>query len=150
MAKITFKGFSEYRAQLNALQQNTLKILKPAVYDGAAIVADETKRQLRRVIAHPTGALEKSLGLSPMRDDFGYVYTKLGFDGYGDEARKRHPNAPKAYVLEKGRADQPGRKKKPFLSVAIKLSRKKCIEAMDATCNERVKKIMEKASKEAK
>ena len=113
MAKITFDGFDEYAEQLKKLEVNTLSVIKPAVYDGAAVVADEVKRHLRRVVSsRATGDLERSLGLSPMQDSFGFIHTKLGFDGYD---RKGAANAPKAYVLERGRRDQPGRRKKPFI-----------------------------------
>lgn len=147
MAKITFEGFESYKKQLEELGRRSDAIIKPAVYDGAAVLAEEVKRSLRRVLSDKaTGDLVDSLGLTKMVDEQGYVYTKLGFVGYD---RKKAANMVKAQVLERGRRDQPKRIKKPFMSAAIRAAKAKTVEAMDATCNDRVQKIMEKTSKEA-
>lgn len=148
MPKIKIDGFKQYQNQLNELELSALRVIKPAIYVGAGIVADEVRAQLRRALAgskHSTGALLRSINLDDMRDDNGFVNTHISFPGYGDEAGKRHPNPPKAYVLEKGRAGQK-RVKQPFVARAIKATKEKCIQAMDKEVNERIQKIMNENS----
>lgn len=144
MPKITFEGFEGYQKQLEELGRSTDAVIKPAIYDGAAILADEVRAQLRRSLStKATGDLLKSLTLTHMKSEQGYTYTKLCFAGYD---RKKAANMVKAQVLERGRKDQPGRIKKPFMSRAIKATKEKVIQTMDAACNERIQKIMDENS----
>lgn len=146
MAKISFEGFESYKDMISDIEINTLNIIKPAVYDGAAIVADEVKRNLRRVVSpKASGDLERSMGLSEMRESFGFVHTKLGFSGYD---RAGHPNILKARALERGRKDQPGRKKKPFIAPAVKAVKERAEEAMQNTAEQQIRNIMNKHTKE--
>ena len=44
MAKITFKGLEEYELRLSRMGKETTRIAGAAIYEGAAIVADEIKK----------------------------------------------------------------------------------------------------------
>ena len=146
MAKIEIKNFAAYQDVMREIELSVPRIIKPAVYDGAAIVADEVRRHLRRSLSKKAGGdLEKSMGLAEMRTSFGFVHTKLGFEGYD---RHHHPNIVKARVLEKGREDQPKRKKKPFIAPAVKAVRAKAEEAMQNTVDQQIQKIMNEKIKE--
>ena len=151
MAKIEFAQFDAYQDVLRELELSVPKIIKPAIYNGAAIVADEVKRSLRRTLGgRGSGDLERSMGLAEMRDDFGYIHTKIGFKDYD---RRRQPNVVKARVLEGGRKagpkNKPARQKKtPFIAPAVKAARERAERAMEDTVDQQIQNIMEKKNKE--
>lgn len=138
MAKITFDGLGEYIELLEKMEVKRNSIIKPAVYDGAAIVVKEVKENLRRVVGPGnTGDLERSIGLSDMQDRDGFVHTKLGFDGYD---RNHHPNIVKARALESGTSKQ---QKTPFIRPAVNKCKDEVVEKMAATVDKQIKKIMD-------
>ena len=138
MATIKFEGFDEYRKLIADLDKKTNSIIKPAVYDGAAVVVEEVKKNLRRVVGpDSTGDLEKSLGLSKMEDDRGFIHTKLGFDGYD---RRGNPNVVKARALESGTSKQ---QKKPFIRPAVNAVKDRAVAVMSETVDKQIKKIMD-------
>ena len=47
MAKIDFKGIDEYSKRLEILFKDTEKVVRQAVHEGAAVVADEIKAGLK-------------------------------------------------------------------------------------------------------
>lgn len=137
MATIKFNGIDEYMAQLQALGAQSREILQTAVYEGAAIVADEVRDRLHAVLSpDATGELESSLGIAPMRNDRGYVNTRIGFDGYDS---KGVANQLKANVLESGSSKQP---KRPFMRPAVNASRKPAEAKMAQVVDQEIKKIM--------
>lgn len=110
MAKLTIgKGLEKYQKRLAELGTAADGICKAAVYEGAAIIADAVKENT----PVDTGDLRDSIGLSKMKNDNGYINTKLGFDGYD---RKGVPNALKAAAIESGTSRL---KKKPFVRPAV-------------------------------
>ena len=138
MATIKFEGFDEYRKLIADLDQRTNSIIKPAVYDGAAVVVEEVKKNLRREVGpDSTGDLEKSIGLSKMEDDRGFIHTKLGFDGYD---RRGNPNVVKARALESGTSKQ---QKKPFIRPAVNVVKDRAVAVMSETVDKQIKKIMD-------
>lgn len=137
MATIRFSGIDKYLAQLQQLGQRSRGICKMAVYDGAAIVADQVRENLERVLSpDATGQLEASMGISKMRDDNGYINVVIGFDGYDD---KGVANQLKANVLESGSSKQ---QKRPFMRPAVNTSRKRAEAAMAETLDREIKKLM--------
>lgn len=138
MAKITFDGLEEYIELLEKMEVKRNSIIKPAVYDGAAIVVKEVKENLRRVVGPGnTGDLERSIGLATMQDRDGFVHTKLGFDGYD---RNHHPNIVKARALESGTSKQ---QKTPFIRPAVNKCKDEVVEKMAATVDKQIKKIID-------
>lgn len=132
MAKIEMKGLDKYAEKLRQLGARADGVIKYAVYPGAAIVADEIKSN----IPVDTGALRDSMKLSAMRNDDGYVYTEIYFDGYDE---KGAPNAVKARVLESGSST---RQKRPFIRQAVNRVKAKAEAAMAAALDEKINEIM--------
>lgn len=137
MAKFKFTGIEAYTESLEKIGgKNARSILKYAVYPGAGIVADAIRASAN---AHKdTGDLVNSLALSTMRDDDGYVNTKIEFAGYD---RKGVPNAIKAAALESGTSR--GQKGTHFISQAVKSAQNKAVEAMSKALDEKIGQIME-------
>ena len=111
MANIKFSGFAEYETLLRKLEKDSEAIAKRAVYEGAKVVADAVKIQISGI--SPEGpsdyeydrreqqkdGLKKSMGISPMRNDSGFINVLVGFDGYNDIKTNKHPNGqPNAMV----------------------------------------------------
>lgn len=141
MARMTFKAGDEYAVKLSKLAAGSDAIAKKAIYQGAKIVADRTRLELRRVISQTknsksTGDLEASLGITPIQRDENGWNAKIGFDGYD---RKGVPNALKARVLESGSSRQP---KRPFVRPAVNATKQKAIEVMNQTVDEEIRKTM--------
>lgn len=124
MAKIKFDGLEAYQDRLLELEHRTTGICKQAVYEGAKIVADT----LTENCPVGEGDLQKSIGLSTMRNEDGFIYTVLGFAGYD---KKGNPNVVKARVLENGRSSSKGiTGKRPFIRKSISQSKGKAVNAM--------------------
>lgn len=140
MAKFKFVGLDVYVKQLQHLDEHTTGILKMAVFDGAAIVADEVRSRLEANIKHPdksTGELLKSMYLAKMKDESGYVYSEIGFAGYDSRGV---PNIIKVNAMESGTSKQ---KKKPFIRPAFNAAQGRCISAMSETVDNEIQKMME-------
>lgn len=145
MAKFRFEGIEQYTEALAKIGgKNAVGILKYAVYPGAAVVANAIRSALS---AHrETGNLQDSLSLSVMRNDDGYVNTKVQFVGY-DEAKKSKkfprgvPNAIKAASLESGNSR--GQKATHCISKATKGATDKAIAEMSKALDEKLGQIME-------
>ena len=144
MAKFKFTGIEEYTASLEKIGgKNADKVLKYAVYPGASIVANAIRNGLE---AHrDSGELLNSLSLAPMRNDSGYVNTKVTFVGY-DAAKpsKRFPqgvpNAVKAASLESGNSR--GQKGTHVISKATKSATERAISEMQKALDEKLGQII--------
>lgn len=139
MAKFKFTGIEEYTESLERIgPKNAKAVIKYAVYPGAKVVADAIHTEIA-TNHHGYGDLENSLTLSKMRDDQGYINTKITFAGYD---RKGVPNAVKAAVLESGRSDskQGGTH---FISKTVKAVSERAISEMSKALDEKIGKIME-------
>lgn len=132
MAKIEFDGFEEYRKQLLKLGTSIEGVIKYAVYDAAGMVADAIKANT----PVETGALQNSIGLTGFRNEDGYVYTKVVFDGYDGRGV---PNALKARVLESGSSK---RKKHPFIRPALNRVKSAAEYSMEMKLDEKMKELM--------
>ena len=136
MAKFKFTGIEEYTASLEKIGgKNAVGVLKYAVYPGAAVVADAIRNALE---SHKdTGDLQKSLTLATMRNDSGYVNTKVTFAGYD---RNGTPNAIKAAALESGTSR--GQRATHVISHAVKGSTDKAIDEMSKALDAKLGQIM--------
>lgn len=140
MAKFKFTGIDLYINQMEKLNGHTVSVMKMGTYDGAAIIADEVRAGLKRVIRHPddsTGDLANSMYLARIENKNGYVYTEIGFAGYDS---KGVPNILKARAMESGTSRQP---KTPFIRKAFNAAKEKCMAAMQKTVDEEIKKLTE-------
>lgn len=137
MAKFRFEGMDEYITTLGRIGgKQAEKIIKYAVYPGAGIVADAVRAAVDP--SHrDTGDLADSLTLATMRNDNGYINTKLMFDGYD---RKGVPNAIKAAALESGTSR--GQKGTHFISKSVKSVTERAIAEMSKALDEKISEIM--------
>lgn len=132
MAKIEFDGFEEYRKQLLKLGTSIEGVIKYAVYDAAGMVADAIKANT----PVESGALQNSIGLTGFRNEDGYIYTKVVFDGYDGRGV---PNALKARVLESGSSK---RKKHPFIRPALNRVKSAAEYSIEMKLDEKMKELM--------
>lgn len=132
MAKIEFDGFEEYRKQLLKLGTSIEGVIKYAVYDAAGMVADAIKANT----PVESGALQNSIGLTGFRNEDGYIYTKVVFDGYDGRGV---PNALKARVLESGSSK---RKKHPFIRPALNRVKSAAEYSIEMKLDEKMKDLM--------
>lgn len=136
MAKFRFEGIEKYTESLAKIGgKNAAGVLKYAVYPGAAVVADAIRASMSE--HRITGDLQDSLSLATMRNDDGYVNTKVTFAGYD---RNGVPNAIKAAALESGTSR--GQKATHFISKATKGATDKAIAEMSKALDEKIEQIM--------
>lgn len=166
MAKIDFKGIDEYSKRLEILFKDTEKVVRQAVHEGAAVVADEIKAGLKSlpveegdnglppvgtpehkisgVSRRQKGDLIDSFGLAPIENDGGYVQTKAGVDGYGSIPTAKYPNGvPNAMLMRSIESGTSFRNKHPVFRPAVNRSRKRCEQKMTETIDKEIEKIME-------
>lgn len=165
MAKIDFKGLDEYSKKLEILFKDTEKVVREAVYEGAAVVADEIKAGLKGLPIEeggnglpPVGTAEHKLsgvsrkqksdlidsfGLAPIENDGGYIETKAGVDGYGSIPTKKYPNGvPNAMLMRSIESGTTFRNKNPVFRKAVNRSRKQCEKKMAETIDQKIEEIM--------
>jgi len=137
MAKFKFEGIEKYTESLEKIGlKNAVGILKYAVYPGAAVIADAIRAGLSQY--KDTGDLLDSIGLAPMKNDDGYVNTKVVFADYDS---KGTANAIKAAVLESGSSR--GHKATHCISKATKQATDRAISEMSKALDEKIEQIME-------
>ena len=149
MANIKLKGFEDYERIIWNLEQNTEDIVASSIYEGAKVVADAVKIQINGIRSDGPSEYEKrrrliqirglkeSMGISPMRNDNGFINVKIGFDGYNELGQ---PNAMIARVFESGTSFS---SKQPFFKRAINQSRKACETKMKLEIDKQIKAITE-------
>lgn len=160
MARISFKGLEEYSAKLNRLSALSRdKIIGAAVYDGAAVVADAVRAELDSVPtdehwgtpAYPKAGpsaeekqgLKDSLGVTPMRDDNGFVNVKIGFDGYQGKPTRKYPQGkPNQMIARSVNSGTSFMAQHPFMKEAVRKSRKKAKDAMKQRVEKEIQDIM--------
>ena len=137
MAKFKFEGIEQYTETLSRIGgKNAEGVLKYAVYPGASIVADAIRAAAEQ--HRDTGELINSISLVTMRNDNGYVNTKVVFAGYDS---KGTPNAIKAAALESGTSR--GQTATHFISKAVKGAKDSAVSAMSKALDEKLGQIME-------
>lgn len=139
MAKFKFDGIDKYIESLEKIGPKGAEgIIRYAVYPGAAVVADAIRSEIA-TNHHGYGDLEDSLSLANMRNDNGYINTKITFAGYD---RNGTPNAIKAAVLESGRSDNTIQATH-FISKTVKSVTDRAISEMSKALDEKIGQIME-------
>lgn len=140
MAKITFNLGEDYMLRLEKLADRSEETIKIAIYEGAGTLTDQIRENLEANLSgseQSTGALEASLGISPVIQDRDGVWNaKIGFDGYDE---KGVPNQLKARVMESGSSKI---QKRPFVRPAVDASKKAVEAAMQQVIDEETEKIM--------
>lgn len=159
MAKITFPGLRDYELMLSKMEGVTDEMIGRAVYEGAGIVADAVKQNIRALpIVTGFGTAEKPLpggvtsvqktglidgfGISKLQDDNGYLNVKLGFDGYNRTQTKKYPQGQPNQLVARGvESGTSWKKKKPFIRPATTSSRKQAEQRMKDVIDEEIAKI---------
>ena len=163
MAKIEMKGMTAYLKMLGDMERMTPDVCKAAVYAGAGVVADEIKKGidgLKRVTdkeamaayqkGEPTyisvsqkNGLRAGFGISPIRDKYGYVDARVGFDGYNDTKTKRWPNGqPNIMVAASCESGSSAVLKQPFVRPAVNRAKEKALKAMEEAANKKIDEII--------
>ena len=161
MAKFVFDGIEQYIKELDALNIGRTGMIKLAVYDGAAVVV---KSIADAIDALPEGStsfvppggtitginaaqragLREGLGLAKMKNENGFINTKVGFDGYNGYHTRAYPNGqPNALIaraLESGTSMRP---KTRFVSKAVSSCKDAAEQAMAARFDAALQKTME-------
>ena len=143
MAKVDVKMPEDFLLKLSRLADKTDEICEKALNAGGEVVLAKVKSNLSAVIgqdpktdSRSTGALERSLGLSPVLiDDNGNANIKIGFKEPRSDGES---NAKIASIIEYGKQGQPP---KPFLKPARTSSKKACVKAMVDTLEQEVKNL---------
>lgn len=161
MAKITFKGLSEYEVQLSKLGKAAEGMIRKAVYSGAGVVADEIRTGIENLpIVSGYGTKEEplpggvtkaqkqglldGLGLTPMRNDNGFQNVKIGFDGYNKTKTKKFPNGqPNTLVARGVESGTSWKKKKPFVRLSVNKAKPVAEQTMQTILDNEIKKIMD-------
>lgn len=144
MASFKFEGLDVYIKKLQIIgPKGSRGILKYALYPGAAVVADAVRSAIESQ-ATDSGDLASSIGLAPMRDDGGYINTRIVFAGYDHKKSKSWPNgvpnALKAAVLESGTSKRPARH---IISRASRAAESAAESAIEAALDDKIGQIME-------
>lgn len=157
--KLRIKTSAEYAAKLNKLGSNADIIAKKSIYKAASIVADEIKKNIKKIpldngygtesdkirgVSNKQKAdLIDGFGITPIKfDEYGGINAKIGFDGYGSIATKKYPQGvPNQLLARSVESGTSFREKTPFVRPAVNKARKKAIETMDKTIEEEIKKL---------
>lgn len=140
MANFEFIGIDRYQAFLSDLGAKSKGVIKRAVYVGAEVVADKIRDNLESTGHRDSGDLLRSLTLTKMQTENGYIYTKISWSGYD---YKKTPNALKAAALESGVSGK-NYPKTHFISNAVKWASAKANEAMGAQLDHDLEAISNK------
>ena len=163
MAKwIMGKWLNDYIAQLQKIGEDTEELCGQVVYEMAAVVADEVKKNINALPAEPDTealaayqektdppitysqkkGLQEGFGISPMQEANGYLNVKLGFDGYNSTKTRKYPKGqPNAMIARAIESGSSIRKKRPFIRPAVNKEKKKAIEKGQAVIDERIEAI---------
>jgi len=136
MATIKFEGIDKYAKLIADIGEHAEAICKAAVYDGAGIIADSVRAEYRHY-QHPyakNNDLLDHMALSPMRNDNGFINTKLGFDGVLENGA---PAALVARVLESGNSHQ---QKKPFIRPGVNRAKARAEAAIAAQLDKQLER----------
>lgn len=159
MAKLKVDGFEKYLKQLNEMNQHADGYIKRAVYDGAAVVLKAvanaiqnlpteeyhyTKGRISAITPQQKQGLLEGLGAAKMKNENGYINTKLGFDGYNSVKTKKYPkgqpNALIARSVESGTSQRP---KTRFINNAVNAAKAQAEQAMARRFDEDLKQKVE-------
>ena len=161
MAKfVAMKGLKEYELKLSKLGADANKVAKMAVYDGAAIMADEIRKGIEGlpiVSGYGTeknplpGGVTKSqkqglldgMGIAQIETTDGYVNTKIGFDGYNSTKTEKYPQGQPNQLVARGvESGTSWKQAHPFIKSAISRARKRVEKKMAETLEEEIERRM--------
>ncbi len=158
MAKVKTAGLTELLKQLEALEGNTDDILEDVTLEGAGIVTDVMRSEIKSLrtsdeyeggngkrYAKPEDVkgLIDSLGYTPTQFKGTKIDSNVGFDGYNSNKTKKYPNGHAnrmiANAINKGTSFMIAQ---PFINRSKRQAEEKCIETMQKKLDEAVKKFV--------
>lgn len=159
MAKIAFAGIDEYRRKLEQIGRSSENIAKMAVYEGAAVVADEIRANIDSLPtqdtwgtkADPAGGIRKEqkeglqngFGISTMEEDGGNINVRAGFHGYNSFRTRKHPKGqPNVMIARSVESGTSFLRKSPFVRRAVRMSKPKAEAKMKEIFEKEIEKIM--------
>lgn len=159
MATMKLTGFEEYEKKLSRMGEEAEQIIGKAIYQGADIVADCVKKEIKELPvdehfgtqknpAKGIRAIQKkglldSFGITPMKKDDGVYHVKLGFDGYNEMKTKKHPKGqPNQMIARAAESGTTFSKKTRFMSRAINRSKKPMEAKMGEVVDQEIERIM--------
>ncbi|WP_455225759.1 hypothetical protein [Gemmiger sp.] len=166
MATFKTQGLDKYVAQLERLGKKTDTVISEAVYEMAKVVADEVNANLKALPSVPDTeglkafaskpqqkipitkaqkwGLVHSFGIAGLRNDYGFIHVKIGFDGYNEVKTKTFPDGqPNALIARSIESGSSTREKTPFLRPALKAARKRAVKAAQAKFDEEIRDFFE-------
>lgn len=155
MATLKMQGMEEYIEKLGGISKKSNGMIKRAVYSGAGEVLKEVESAIQAMPAHKQhyissgnyllneeqkkGLLE-GLGAAKMRNENGFVNTKIGFDGYNSIRTKKYPNGqPNALIARALESGTSKRAKTRFVAKATSKAKDMAIKAMAKQFDEDLK-----------
>ena len=160
MANIQMRGLDEYTRALSRLDLIARdRVCGKAIYAGAKVVADAIKAAISELpegkgrgtpenpLAGPSRPQKKGLlagfGITPMREDNGFLNVKAGFAGYNGVKTKRWPNGqPNAMVARSVERGTSFMRPNPFVKKAVAATRRAAIETMKKSVEENIEDQM--------
>lgn len=152
-AKVTTNAINEYLQIIRSLGENADDVVKKAVYEGSAIIANQVSANISAIPideswgteSHPKNGitavekagLQDSFGIADMQDDNGFINTLIGFQQPDYNANG------KANIMI-ARAAQSGTsfsRKIPFFANALRATRGQARERMVQVAEEELKKL---------
>lgn len=160
MAKMSIQGLDEYALLLSRFEGNGDGIIKAAIYEGAAVVADAVASEIKALPTETKSGTEKSkingitsrqkadlidgAGLAAMTNENGDWNTKYGFDGYGMVPTKKYKKGlPNVLLVRSIIAGTSFRNKNPFVRRAINRCRQKAVDAIGKKIDDEIRKEFE-------
>lgn len=164
MAKLNIKGLDHYVAKIVAMEKSTDAIVKPAIYDGSAVLfkaikselealpTDEVWRNPSQTYPSPKGIKEEQkkglldgIGFSTMETKNGITTLRIGFDGYNNLSTSRFPNGePNAFVARELVLGSSRVPRIDFIKRATKKVKQQAEAEMVKTAEKQIEKIMKK------
>ena len=159
MPSIKTQGIAELSQKISALATDAEKIAKAALYEGAGIVAEAVKAQVRTIPIDEDGHF--AVGVDPLQiitvkdreecaaavgiarfDTTGGASTAIGFQGYLSRREKKYPGGvPIPMVMRSVESGSSVRAAHPFIKAAVGASRGAATNAMIRRADEEINKI---------
>lgn len=152
-AKVTTNAINEYLQIIRSLGENADDVVKKAVYEGSAIIANQVSANISAIPIDESwgtegnpkngitsvekAGLQDSFGIADMQDDNGFINTLIGFQQPDYNANG------KANIMI-ARATQSGTsfsRKIPFFANALRATRGQARERMVQVAEEELKKL---------
>lgn len=154
MATFQFEGVDNLIAQYQTLFDNARECIGKAIYEGADVVADAVKAEIKALPVSNQyqsaglNSLQKKglidgFGIAKMQDTNGLLNVKLGFAGYNHYTTKKYPNGqPNSVIARSINSGSSYRKKNPFVDRATKANKSKCESTMENKLNSEIQKLI--------